>query len=143
MCYMVYLSTDTSDDLSRFDSELIAFERYGAGNEESFAGLLTHPNRWFVRWSPSACSCEFRHVQGEQGFREPEDWFPEDPDQINSTKELYTVILSILTSGCQADLVDGWVGASAEDFQYLHVSLSAINVAAFRLFVDYRFTFSA
>ena len=48
----------------------------------------------------AGCSCTFRHLAGwELGFDEPQDWFPEEQDNLQATAELYRVIASLVQGG--------------------------------------------
>ena len=74
MCYSLYLSTSSSEDLAGHNSELLRLARLD-GTEPEGADLLRNQERWYVG-SKSGCSCTFRHLFSvELGFGEPVDWF--------------------------------------------------------------------
>ncbi len=95
------------------------------------------------------CSCDFRHqitdnFDGrffEPEFMSPQDWFPEEPDVLESTRLLYDRLLALLTDGFQVDLIDCW---NDEDSQLREtdVDLRLVERSAFRMFEGYcmRFT---
>ena len=143
MCYRVYISTDSSRDLTNLNSELVRFERVTTPDADPCTGLLDFVNQWYVG-SKTGCSCTFRHLHSadELGFGEPEDWLPEEKDEIDATKELYAVLASILSSGHQVDLIDRWEGAQPDEIKILDVSLDKISKAAFRMFENYKFRLS-
>ena len=54
MCYGVYISTDSVEDLSRRNSELVRFENVTDSNVDPCATVLDFPNQWYVG-SKSGC----------------------------------------------------------------------------------------
>ena len=143
MCYRVYISTDSPQDLNKRNSEFVRFERVTTANADPCTGQLDFVNQWYVG-SKTGCSCTFRHLHSadELGFGEPEDWMPEEKDDIEATKELYAALASILSSGHQADLIDLWGNVQPEEIKILDVSLDKISEAAFRMFENYKFRLS-
>ena len=90
MCNVVYLSTDGEEDLSIHNNELVRFEKKQDLSADPALRLLTFPHRWYLG-SKTGCSCTFRHwlgVNGSPCFGHPEDWYPEDVDEIQATKIL-------------------------------------------------------
>lgn len=140
MCYTLYISTDSQENLFAKNTELVRFERLDkAQREDPCIALLEYPNRWYVG-SKSVCSCTFRHLYSvELGFGKPEDWFPEEQDELDATVELYTVISSLLVSGYHVDLIDGWYGATLEEIKTIEVDLDQVSQEAFRLFENHKF----
>lgn len=140
MCYSLYLSTDTSEDLTRYNSELINFKRLDAAAAEGL-NHLRNRQRWYVG-SKSECSCTFRHLLSvELGFGEPVDWNPEGEDEVRATGELYRVIARLVSEGHQVDCLDTWTGASQDDVKTRLVNLNAVSERTFRLFENYHFVF--
>jgi hypothetical protein len=140
MCYAVYLSTDSPEDLAVHNSELVRFESLGVPSEDPCAASLAFANRCYVG-SKSGCSCTFRHLASiELGFGEPEDWCKEEQDELDATRELYSVIASLLASGYSVDLLDRWEGAQPDDIKTLDVALDEVSREAFRLFENHIFT---
>lgn len=139
MCYVVYISTTSDDDLRVYNSELLRFAPLDASNGHPCTALLENPNRWYVG-SKSHCSCTFRHlVETELGFGEPEDWFPEEPDDIEATKQLYAVLRQLVASGHRLDCADVWYDATPDAIKTIDVSIGDVPVTAFRLFENCRF----
>ncbi len=139
MCYEVYISTDSWEDLTTRNSELLRFKRVADPSTDPAILLLDFPNRWYVG-SKSECSCTFRHLYSiELGFGEPVDWYPEEQDELNATRELYTTLTSLLSAGYHVDLLDQWHGSQAEAITTLDVSLSEVSEQAFRLFENHKF----
>lgn len=88
MCYTVFLSTNSRENLTKYNSHLLHFIRMD-GEEDRLVGLLQHPEKLFVG-SKTGCSCSFRHlVSTEIDFGEPVDWYPDEEDSIKATIELY------------------------------------------------------
>ena len=141
MCYGVYISTDSFEDLARRNSELVRFEKVSDPSADPSIGLLDFPNKWFIG-SKSGCSCTFRHLSAiELGFGEPEDWYEEEQDDLEATGELYGTLVLLLKSGHKVDLVDRWEGSGPENMRVLEVSLDDVSKKAFRLFEDHKFIF--
>ena len=139
MCYSLYVSTDSSEDLSQRNSDLLRFERLVADSTAPYDALLDFPNKWYVG-SESHCSCTFRHLHSvELGFGEPVDWYPEEQNEIEGTRWLYGVLAELVAAGCRVDLVDIWEGAAVDHVITLNVTLSAVSPVAFRLFENHKF----
>ncbi len=143
MCYALYLSTDITDDLRQRNSELVRFQSLDDLSEternDPCLALLDYPHRWYIG-SKAQCSCTFRHLYStELGFGAPVDWYEEEQDEIDATKELYDVLISILASDHPCDLIDRWEGAEPNSIRVLDVSLNHISREAFRLFENHKF----
>jgi hypothetical protein len=141
MCYMVYVSTDCTDDLSLQDSSLVRFERPSAEKASPCPRVLRPERAWFVA-SASGCSCTFRHLCRESislGFGEPEDWCPEEPEEIDATKQLYSVLRALVERGHDVEVLDCWSGEEDVEPVVLDVSLSQVPAAHFRLFEGHLF----
>lgn len=141
MCYGVYISTDSSEDLARRNSELVRFEKVTDPSTDPCIRLLDFPNQWYIG-SKSGCSCTFRHLASiELGFSEPEDWCKEEQDELDATLELYSILAFLLSAGHKVDLVDRWEGSGPEDIKTLDVSLDDVSEKAFRMFENHKFRF--
>jgi hypothetical protein len=142
MCYAVYISTDSPEDLRLRNSDLVRFEAVDGTKEDPCIALLEHANRWYVG-SKSKCSCAFRHLMSiDLGFREPEEWYKEEQDELDATRELYADLTALLSAGHAVDLIDGWEGARPDDIKTLEVSLDEVSQRAFRLFENHKFRLS-
>ena len=143
MCYMIYLSTDSGQDLSQGDQPpLLMFEKDPERPEPGIV-LLRHPHKWFVG-AAGACSCYFRHLSAiELGFGAPEDWYPEDAEDIETTKQFYDMVAGLLSAGNQVDCVSQWVDTPADAITHLDVDLAVVPREAFRFFEDHHFTFTS
>ena len=140
MCYELYLSTSSTEDLSRYNSEWISFESPDH-LDDRYTGILENERKWYVG-SKSGCSCTFRHLAGgDLGFDEPQDWLPEEQDELQATAELYRVIASLVQGGHEVDCLDLWPGADPARIKTMSVSLSGVAEKAFRLFEDHQFVF--
>ena len=141
MCYVVLLSTTSSVDLGADSSELVKFERelpQGAAIDR-----LLYPHRWYVG-SKSGCSCTFRHLLStELGFGAPEEWYPEEPDEIAATLELVRVVRRLVEEGERVDCVDAWEHAdpSLVSAASRTVDLARISDEEFRFFENHHFVF--
>lgn len=140
MCYVLYLATDCPEDLAARSSQLVRFERAGDEGLPSI-GILTQPHRWFVG-SKSGCSCTFRHLYRDSvdlGFGAPEDWYPEEQDALDATRELYEIVKGIVERGHEVELLDCWHGDEDKVAVTLDVSLGEVSAGQFRLFEGYLF----
>ena len=141
MCYSVYLSTDTERDLALHNTPLIRFTKDLAPEEEDIPGLMRNPHTWYVG-SKSGCSCSFRHLHSiELGFGVPEDWYPEDPDELEATKLFYDIVSAMIIEGIHVDCISLWTGTTKDGVQSLEVDLSSIKREAFRFFENHHFEF--
>ncbi|MGE0824941.1 MAG: hypothetical protein AB7G75_17720 [Candidatus Binatia bacterium] len=139
MCYEVYLSTDSQEDLSTRNSLLVRFEKVTDTSAVPALRCLDFPNRWYVG-SKSQCSCTFRHLYSvDLGFGEPEAWYPEEQDEIAATRQLYATLTSLLSSGYHVDLLDQWHGTQPGAIVTREVSLAEVSERAFRLFENHKF----
>jgi hypothetical protein len=132
---MVYISTDCSDDLRPLATELLRFEKPSKETYSRAPSVLDHQHNWFVG-SKSGCSCTFRHLsKGAEklGFDGPQDWFPEEPDGIDATKQLYDVLKSIVDRGFLVSLLDCWSGDEDCDATKMEVSFSEVPCQHFRM----------
>lgn len=142
MCYSVYISTDSSEDLGGRKSALIGFQKVSDFDADPCATLLDSANKWCVT-APEGCSCGFRHLCQESvdlGFTVPQDWSPEEQNEIDATAELYRILVSLLAGGHKVDLVDVWEAqAIPEQVTVLDVALDEVPEKTFRLFEGHKF----
>jgi len=140
MCYSLYLSTSSPEELMKYNSELVRFKRPEPADEK-WTGLLRYEHTWFVG-SKSQCSCTFRHFTSpDLGFTEPLDWFPEDEDNVRAAAELYRVIRGLVSAGAQVDCLDAWYDAGPDAIKEMAVKLDAISEKQFLLFENYHLLF--
>jgi len=141
MGYALYLSTDSQKDLTKHNSDLVRFEPISNDDENHFTMLLKNRNKWYVG-SKSGCSCTFRHLKSiELGFGEPEDWYREDQDEIDATKELFNLIDQLIFCEDQVDCISIWEGSDPEDVVKMDVQLSLLSEVSFRFFENRHFVF--
>jgi hypothetical protein len=139
MCYSVYISTDSPEDLRVRDSELVRFEKVTDSSIDPCAQLLDFANRWYVG-SKSGCSCTLRHLaSSDLGFSAPVEWYPEEEPALAATHELYAVLTALLSSGYKVDLVDLWEATGLDNVTTLDVSFNDVSATAFRLFENHKF----
>ncbi len=149
MCYSLFLSTDSREDLTCYNSDLVKFQHPNP-DERKYLSILKHSEKWCVG-SKSGCSCTFRHLLSvELGFGEPIDWYAEEEDELRATAELYRVIAKLLSQGNQVDCLDIWMGTGANDWDQAVdikaipekiVDLHDVSEQAFRFFENYHFVF--
>jgi hypothetical protein len=78
----------------------------------------------------------------ELGFGEPEDWYREDQDEIDATKELFRLIEQLIIYEHQVDCINIWEGSDPKDVVKMNVQLSLLNEVSFRFFENHHFVFS-
>ncbi|MEZ4700952.1 MAG: hypothetical protein R2834_11520 [Rhodothermales bacterium] len=138
MCYAVYLSTTSDEDLAIRNTGLMQFCKDVPEAFEREA--LAFPHAWRLA-SRSACSCGFRHLESpELGFGPPEDWYPEEPDDIEATRQFVAIARDLLAGGHRVDCVDVWDDGSAgvPDVQTAEVDLVVVPEDAFRFIKNHR-----
>ena len=140
LCYSIFLSTDSNQDLSSNNSDLIRFKQQII--EEPVRSILKNEHQWFLG-SKSVCSCTFRHLYStELGFAEPVDWYPEEADEITATLKFIKIVRSLVNQGYQVDCIDTWYGATMDDFQEMKVDLKDVADEQFRFFENHYFIFT-
>jgi hypothetical protein len=140
MCYILFLSTSSPEDLTRYNSEWVRFRRLDV-NDNPSATALENTQQWFIG-SMDGCSCRFRHLAGgDLGFDEPQDSMEEDEDSILATRELYRVITSLVQNGYKVDCLDLWPATESVEIKTVAVRLSNVPEETFRLFENHRFVF--
>jgi hypothetical protein len=141
MCYTIFLSTTSAEALDALPYELYQFVRTTEKEDQTIGDLIKYPHRWYLTGQYGGCSCHFRHLGegSDMYFSPPEDWSPEDADDIESTGAVYDALAHIVTSGHRLDLVDMWNGTDPADIRDLPISLSNVSRDAFRFFENHRF----
>lgn len=142
MCYVLFLSTTSDEDLTVYNNDLVRFSSGFSGETE--VAQLQHGYRWYIG-SKSRCSCSFRHLHSiELGFGEPVDWYEEDQDDIEATLHVIRLIRSLVVRGHGVDCIDVWTGADrfADRARELEVDLSVVADAEFRFFENHYFSFT-
>ena len=139
MCYSVYLSTESAEDLATNNEHLIRFKKVIDIEEDSSISLLSYSNVWYVG-SQYDCSCGFRHIMTDDlGFSEPVDWYDEDEEDIEATKKVYQVLLRLVQQGYAVDLVDKWEGTQNKNIKAKDISLKEIGANEFQFFENHLF----
>jgi hypothetical protein len=139
VCYAVYLSTDSPQDLAQHNIDLIHFEHESI--PESVGSMLLYPHQWYVG-SKSGCSCTFRHLYSvELGFGKLVAWYQEDEHEIAATLLFVKVVRALVERGHKVDCVDAWHGASMDDIHHRQVNLNELKDEQFRFFENHHFHF--
>ena len=144
MCYIIFLSTTSAEALDDLPSDLYRFARATEEDDKAIAGLLKHSHRWRLEGQYGSCSCHFRHLGegNDMGFAPPEEWCPEDSDDIESTRAVYDVLAHVVMSGHGLDLIDLWNDARPDAIKDLSISLRDVPRDRFRFFENHRFILS-
>jgi len=145
MCFMTVLSTDSPRDLAQLGDAHLTFSRSVPALPE--AACLEHAHRWYLG-SREGCSCGFRHLMAASaslGFGAPEDWYPEDVDDVAATLAVVAAFKCILADGAQLDCVDGWASDQPAPMALaatIGVDLGTLPAGHFRFIENHRFTFT-
>ncbi|MES2571024.1 MAG: hypothetical protein V4710_13335 [Verrucomicrobiota bacterium] len=142
MCYITLLSTTSTTDLAPSNTGLVQWSRKLPGiPEERF---LAFPHQWLIG-SKSGCSCDFRHLyisSVDLGFGEPEEWFPEEADDIEATLQVIATVRALVEKDESVDIVDAWPNAEERPLDgTIEVNLGEVSNRAFRFFENHRFIF--
>jgi hypothetical protein len=143
MCYAVFLSTSSLENLAQHNNDLLRFKRETSASAASAS--LRYAQLWYIG-SKSECSCTFRHLHStELGFGKPVDWYPEDSDEINATRAVVQIIRRLVGQGHHVDCIDAW---NEHDHQppgasEMQVKLDDLDDEDFRFFENYYFDFVA
>jgi hypothetical protein len=142
MCYLIYISTDSAEELSQHNSALIRFEKNFGNCMPEVMDLLLYEYPWYVA-SKAGCSCTFRHLSSiELGFAEPVDWYEESSDEIEATRIFYDIASSLILSGKNIDCIEIWTETRKNQIKHLKVDLLSIKRDEFRFFENHHFVFS-
>ena len=142
MCYTVFLSTTSADDLSKYDFDAVSFVGGAPAQEmdRPYLARLHYPAKYFVS-TYGGCSCHFRHAEERDDlFEPPADWSPEDPEDVEATGKLYDLLMQWVSNGDRVDLIDVW--NDDEVFEEVEVDLSTVPKEAFRLVNGVHMNFS-
>ncbi len=147
MCYILYLSTDSEEDLSLLPHDHYMISRLPVDWEEDSDAIacLGYPNKWLMDGQYGGCSCHFRHL-GEESmmrFGPPEDWCPEDADDVGATIGAFQLFSRLTGEGHGVDVVDVWSGKPREKVHELEISVGEMPDEDFRFFENYKFNFVA
>jgi hypothetical protein len=144
MCFMIILSTSSPDDLHQFNSPLLQFSKTLPGLPEELH--LRHPHRWFLG-SRDGCSCGFRHLDAMNeslGFAAPEDWWPEEQEDIDATRQAASAFKSLLAAGATLDCIDVWLDDDRDKVRLIEekiIDFTQIPEPGFRFIEGHRFEF--
>ena len=161
MCYSVYLSTTSDEDLSLVKSVAFSFEQISRSDETDDLGetengeeaqllrFLSHRNCWYLTGKYGGCSCHFRHTEGGfhpttqvesmPYFSPPESWSPEDAEDVESTGAFYDALVTLVNGGHQVEILDAWSGTKVTRIRTIPVSLAKVSRDEFRFFNAFRF----
>jgi hypothetical protein len=139
MCHITFLSTTAPDDFQGVDDDHFRLERVADDEGEEAARSLAFPHRWYVECRFGGCSCHFRNWLEENPpeFGAPEDWFEEDPEDVEATRAFYDFVAGLVAAGHEVDIVTVWTGSVPR--HTWDVSLSEVSREAFRFMDGFRF----
>ena len=143
MCYVLHLSTTSSEDLSLISSPLVRFQP-PSPDDSSLTSRLIHTNKWYINANRGGCSCDLRHLAAESaslGFGRPEPWMEENEEVISATRFLAAVIRRLRAGDHQVDCIDVWAGSTGDGLTRLKVDLASVADDEIRFFENYHFLF--
>lgn len=139
MCHITFVSTTSEADFRGVDEPHFHLYPVEADEQEEAATRLSYPHRWYLEGRYGGCSCHFRNWvrQNPPEFWEPQDWFEEDPEDVEATRAFYDLIARLVGEGEKVDIVTVWEG---EDVLHdRELSLSEVSREAFRFMDSIRF----
>ncbi len=141
MCYVNHLATDCDQDLSTMVGNRLLLTQ---PEDEEAINLLQLPHRWNLTREWGGCGCSFR-VSGilgsEPWFGPPEDWCPEDADDIEATQQFYDLVANLREEGHQVEVIAVWTGTGINEIKTLDVPLNKVSRDEFRFFENFLFRF--
>lgn len=148
MCYVLTISTDMPDDLTKFDSETLFFERIDPKNGGNQRKILKHPYQYEIATMAKgscSCSCHLRIFEQdlalELGFCPLQNWFEEEGDDTHRTCGFFDIVKQILAKGCQIDGYVSWNGDESAVNQNIIVQTNDIPAEYFALFSNFYFEY--
>ncbi|MDO5106073.1 hypothetical protein [Capnocytophaga sp.] len=147
MCYVLTLSTDLPEDLAKFDTETLFFEKIDPKNGENRRKILKYPHQYEIAtMAKNNCSCHLRIFEQdlalEVGFCPLQDWLEEEEDDDTlRTREFFGIVKQILAKGYHIDSYVSWNGDESAVNQQLIVKTNDISEAHFALFSDFYFEY--
>ena len=141
MSYLIYLSTDSNDDLSRHDNELFHFEPPSLWPQ--YSGKLLHPNRWVLNgiFKPSNGFRVLGQEMLDLGFCAQQEWFPEDAADVLATSRFVEWLIRLLENGSKVDCACVLLGEAFVEASVLKLSLNELDGNTFRFFENHHFVF--
>ena len=149
MCNIVHISTTGPEDLSQAPECGWLLSAPDPSEYPDSQGLLRFPHKWYLQGRYGGCSCHFRHTIYSEAqpptFGVPEDWYPEDPENIEDTGRVYELLTRLVREGHRVDVLDSWngewTGDKTEDVETVTVKVSELCREEFRFFEGYRLDF--
>jgi hypothetical protein len=132
VCYLVYFSTTSSEDLTA----VVSPHFHVRHTDDAVAARLAHPQRYFLECRFGGCSCHFRHADADLGFGEPEEWYSEDEDDLEPTAAFYDLLLKLRRDGHEVDLFSIFEGTPVDELSEIRVDLAGIKRSEFRFLTD-------
>lgn len=140
MCNLIYISTDSDQDLASLGSNQFKYERMSGEELAKIGPLLSYPNKWFLECQYGGCSCHFRHLLdgSDFDFGPVADWLPEDEDDVESTAAVYDSLAVLVNAGARVDILDTYEGEPVFK-RDVEVRLSEVKRNDFRFWEACRF----
>ena len=158
MCYQIYVSTTSLENLAALPTEFFRFERPSAEDRADVLALLEHPHKWYLASRYGGCSCHYRFIGPPllplgnskyktlplttEDFDTPQDWMPEDEDDVEATGAVFDVLRRLLEGGHSVDAIAIWTDSTADKICSLDVPWRDVSRETFRFFESYHVMFT-
>lgn len=144
MCYILTISTNSPEDLSKFNDGHLFFEKIDNTLKKS---VLRYPNQYEIAtMAKGSCSCHLRifdeDLSKEMGFCELQDWLDEEEDaDILATRRLFEIIKTIVNQGFKVDSFLSWNDEMPSKINRSQVSVNELDTSHFVLFENAYFDY--
>ncbi len=139
MCYMVYLASSLPIDVRDWrhgDMTATVVD----DTMRRIKDYFSHPHVYYLA-SSASCSCEFRiALLRDSGFSSPRPWYPETAESIRGTALIYKLLLHVLESGGDAEIMTLWWDHVGKPVDCEEIVLEEIGEKRFRLFENRKFS---
>lgn len=144
MCYILTLSTDSPEDLAKFNDEHLFFEKT---DKPQHTNLLRYAHQYEIATMQKGnCSCHLRifdeDLSKEVGFCVLQDWLNEEKDDdILATRRLFEIVKSLVNQGYKVDSVMLWNDDIPATIKNIQVPVNELQTSHFAFFENTHFEY--
>lgn len=145
MCYILTLSTDSPEDLAKFNDEHLFFEKT---DKPQHTNLLRYAHQYEIAtMEKGSCSCHLRvfdeSLSKEVGFCALQDWLDEEEDaDILATRRLFEIIKTLVNQGYKVDSLMLWNDETPAHIKNIPVPVNEVEASHFAFFENTHFEYS-
>lgn len=144
MCYTLTLSTDSPEDLAKFNDGHLFFEKT---NTSHTANPLRYAHQYEIATMQKGnCSCHLRvfdeDLSKEMGFCALQDWLDEKEDaDVLATRRLFEILKSLVNQGYKVDSLMLWNDETPAHIKNIPVPVNEVEVSHFAFFENTHFEY--